>query len=150
MAQAIQQELNLPPMDQVGFVYKNLEAVIALYQPVFGPFEVHEYGSFDFLYRGATEPAELRLAFGKSGDIEIELIQWVAGPTPHKEFLDQGREGMRHLRFPVDDTDSMVEKASRLGWQTVWYKQFAPGLVMAYMEREGDPLLIEFFENHTA
>jgi methylmalonyl-CoA/ethylmalonyl-CoA epimerase len=140
--------MDLPPMDQVGFVYKNLEAAMELYAPMFGPFEVQEYGSFDYEYRGAVEPAELRIAFGKSGDIEIELIEWVAGPTPHKEFLDQGREGMHHLRFRVDNVDAKVAEAEQIGWKTVWYKQFGEGLAMAYMERDNDPLLIELFENH--
>jgi methylmalonyl-CoA/ethylmalonyl-CoA epimerase len=140
--------MDLPPMDQVGFVYKNLEAAMALYEPMFGPFEVQEYGSFDYEYRGTVEPAELRIAFGKSGDIEIELIEWVAGPTPHKEFLDQGREGMHHLRFRVDNVDAKVAEAEKIGWKTVWYKQFGEGLAMAYMERDNDPLLIELFENH--
>ena len=148
MADVIQQQLNLPPMDQVGFVYKNLEAAIALYEPMFGPFDIQEFGSFDYEYRGKEEPAELRIAFGKSGDIEIELIEWVSGSTPHKEFLDEGREGMHHLRFRVDKVDDKVAEAETIGWKTVWYKQFGPGLAMAYMERKGDPLLIELFENH--
>jgi methylmalonyl-CoA/ethylmalonyl-CoA epimerase len=134
-------------MDQVGFVYQDLEAAMALYEPMFGPFEVQEYGAFDYDYRGTEEPAELRIAFGKSGDIEIELIQWVSGGCPHKEFIDQGREGMHHLRFLVDSVDEQVAKAEAIGWKTVWYKQFGEGLAMAYMERDNDPLLIEFFEN---
>ncbi len=147
MSAEIQQQLGLPPMDQVGFVYRNLEDAMALYGPMFGPWEVQEYGSFDYDYRGKEEPAELRMAFGKSGDIEIELIEWVSGGCPHKEFIDEGREGMHHLRFRVDNVDAKVAKAETIGWRTVWYKQFGEGLAMAYMEREGDPLLIEFFEN---
>ena len=30
--------LNLPPVDQVGFVVKDIKAAIALYEPAFGPF----------------------------------------------------------------------------------------------------------------
>lgn len=150
MNSTVQEQLNLPPMDQVGFVYKDLDAAIAQYGHMFGPFEVQDYGSFDYTYRGRSEPAELRIAYGKSGDIEIELIQWVAGHSPHREFIEAGNEGMHHLRFLVDNVDAMVEQAAAFGWQCIWYNQFAPGLAMAYMEREDDPLLIEFFENRQA
>jgi hypothetical protein len=48
-------------------------------------------------YRGQPEMSSLKLAFAKSGDMEIELIEWVCGKTPHKEFLDAGREGMHPM-----------------------------------------------------
>ena len=147
MTQSLAQQLNLPPMDQVGFVYRNLEAAIAHYEPLFGPFEIHEYGSFDYQFRGKTEPAELRLALGRSGSIEIELIEMVAGSSPHQEFLDRGQEGMHHLRFPVQDLDDLVARASPLGWHSIWSKQYAPGLAVAYLEHRDDPLLVELFEN---
>lgn len=142
-----QQALDLPPMDQVGFVYKDIDAAIAMYEPMFGPFQRMNPGSFDYVFRGQPEPAEVKLAFGKSGDIEIELIEWVSGGTPHKEFIDAGREGMHHLRFIVDDLQSIIKQAKPLGYEPIWTADFAPGLAVAYMERANDPLLIEFFEN---
>jgi hypothetical protein len=90
----------------------------------------------------------MRLAFGKSGDVEIELIEWVSGGCPHKEFLDSGREGMHHLRFIVDDLDASVNEARSVGFESIWGKRYGEGLAVAYMERAGDPLVLEFFENH--
>jgi methylmalonyl-CoA/ethylmalonyl-CoA epimerase len=139
--------LDLGPCDQMGFVYANLEAAIALYEPIFGPFEVQEYGAFDYDYRGTRDACELRIAFGKSGDLEIELIQWVSGGSPHKEFLDAGREGMHHLRFRVNNLEQKVAEAETFGYRSIWGTRFGEGLAVAYLEREGDPLLIELFEN---
>ena len=48
------------------------------------------------------------MAFGRSGPLEIELIQPVSGEGPHQEFLDAGNEGMHHVRFRVDDLDARV------------------------------------------
>ena len=131
----------------MGFVYRDIDAAVALYEPLFGPFSRMDTGEYEWDYRGEKNTSELKLAFGKSGDLEIELIQWVSGGTPHKEFIDQGREGMHHLRFRVDDLDSKVEEAAAFGYRSIWQTRFGEGLAAAYLERDGDPLLIEFFEN---
>ncbi|MEM1112619.1 MAG: VOC family protein [Pseudomonadota bacterium] len=140
--------LNLPPCDQVGFVVRNLQSALAFYEPLFGPFSTMEPGPMSYNYRGAEESCDMKLAFGKSGDLEIELIQWLEGGCPHKEFIEAGGEGMHHLRFVVDDLDGSVAAAEELGYVSVWGKRYAEGLAVAYLEREGDPLIIEFFENH--
>jgi hypothetical protein len=90
----------------------------------------------------------MRLAFGKTGNIEIELIELISGKSPHKEFLDAGREGIHHIRFIVDDLDKSVTAAKKLKFKPIWTRKFAEGLAVAYLERNNDPLLIESFENH--
>lgn len=143
----IREKLQLPQIDQVGFVVKDLEASMALYEPLFGPFTTMDPGEMEFDYRGTPETSEIRIAFGCSGEVEIELIQWVSGKTPHKEFIDAGREGMQHLRFRVDDLDKKIAEAEKFGYHAIWQKRFGEGLAAAYLERDGDPLLLEFFEN---
>ncbi|GAB3279485.1 VOC family protein [Parahaliea aestuarii] len=140
-------QLDLGPMDQVGFVFRDIKAAIARYQSVFGPFSYHEYDAYEYDYRGQREPCRLKLAFARSGDIEIEFIEWVSGGSPHKEFLDAGREGMHHLRFKVAQLEPKVAAAEAVGYRAIWHTRFAEGLAVAYMEREGDPLIIELFED---
>lgn len=147
MAEDIRTQLDLPDLNQVGFVVRSMERALALYEPLFGPFSTMDPGPMTYDYRGAQEECKLRLAFGKSGDVEIELIEWVSGGCPHKEFLDAGREGMHHLRFIVDDLETQVEAALAVGYEAIWRKRFGAGLAVAYLERSGDPLVIEFFEN---
>ncbi len=144
----IEKALNLSPLDQIGFVVKDIEASIKLYDPLFGPFSMMEPDEMIYLYRGVEEPCKMRLAFGKTGNIEIELIELISGKSPHKEFLDAGREGIHHIRFIVDDLDKSVTAAKKLKFQPIWTRKFAEGLAVAYLERNNDPLLIEFFENH--
>ena len=148
MAVDIRRQLNLPDLDQVGFVVRDMEQALVLYEPLFGPFSTMDPGPMTYNYRGAQQECNIRLAFGKSGDVEIELIEWVSGDCPHKEFLDAGREGMHHLRFIVDDLGTQVEAAQAVGYEAIWSKRFGAGLAVAYLERPGDPLLLEFFENH--
>lgn len=148
MAEEFRRQLDLPDLDQVGFVVRNLEQALALYEPLFGPFSTMDPGPMTYDYRGVQEECIMRLAFGKSGDVEIELIEWVSGGCPHKEFLDAGREGMHHLRFIVDELETRVEAAQELGYKAIWQKRYREGMAVAYLERPGDPLLLEFFENH--
>ncbi|MEH6551076.1 MAG: VOC family protein [Pseudomonadales bacterium] len=143
-----QETLSLPPLDQIGFVVKDLDAAIRLYEPLFGPFSIMEPGSMSWSYRGKEEESELKLAFGKSGNVEIELIEWLSGECPHKEFIDEGLEGMHHLRYIVEDLESSVGEAEALGYISIWQKRLAKGLAAAYLQRDGDPLIIEFYENH--
>ena len=111
MSDDIQQKLDLPQLDQVGFVVRDLEASMAVYAPMFGPFSVMDPGAMSYNYRGAQEECEMRLAFGKSGDVEIELIQWLRGGCPHKEFIDAGREGMFTCVF---ESMTWIAKSPRL------------------------------------
>jgi methylmalonyl-CoA/ethylmalonyl-CoA epimerase len=148
MRDDIRRQLKLPDLDQVGFVVRDLQSALALYEPLFGPFSTMEPGPMTYNYRGVQEECNMRLAFGRSGDVEIELIEWVSGGCPHKEFLDAGREGMHHLRFIVDDLERQVAAAQQVGFNAIWSKRYREGMAVAYLERESDPLLIEFFENH--
>ena len=115
--------------------------------PQIGSFAVMDAFDMEWVYRGKPEISSLKIAFAKSGDVEIELIEWVSGETPHKEFIDAGREGMHHLRFMVDNVEEKVAQAKACGYREIWYKRFGEGLAASYLEREGDPLILEFFEN---
>lgn len=145
----IVKQLGLPPCDQVGLVYRDIDAAVAQYEGVFGPFERLDPGVMTFLYRGKEEDCELRIAFAKSGDLEIELIGWVSGGCPHKEFVDAGREGLMHLRFVVDKLEDKIKEAEQFGYRSIWEKRFADNLAVSYLERDNDPLIMEFFENNT-
>jgi len=140
------ESLGLPPIDQVGFVVKSLDEAEQRYGALFGPFARMDGSVEAATYRGREADAELEIMFGKSGELEIEFIEWKSGESPHSEFIQAGREGMHHLRYRVDDTDAWIEKCATVGYKPIWYKQFTEDTVFAYLEREGDPLLIEFLQ----
>ena len=138
--------LGLPPIDQVGFVVRSIEETKERYSALFGPWREMDGSVRDADYRGRKEDVTLSILFGHSGDLEIEFIEWKEGHSPHREFIDAGREGMHHLRYRVEDTDAWVEKVAPLGYRPIWYKRFTEDTIFAYLEREGDPLLIEFLQ----
>ena len=138
--------LGLPPIDQVGFVVRSIEETKKRYAALFGPFTEMDGSVEAATYRGRQADADLAILFGHSGELEIEFIEWRAGESPHREFIEAGREGMHHLRYRVDDADGWIEKLKPLGYEPIWYKQFSADTTFAYLERPGDPLLIEFLE----
>lgn len=82
--------LGLPPCDQVGFVVRDLQAAMAMYAPLFGPFSTMDGSVKQATYRGRLADAGLQIAFGRSGNLEIELIEWTGGESPHREFIEAG------------------------------------------------------------
>lgn len=140
------ESLGLPPIDQVGFVVNSIEETKQRYAALFGPFTEMDGSVSEADYRGRKADANLAILFGKSGDLEMEFIEWRGGESPHREFTEQGREGMHHIRYRVENADDWIAKVAPLGYEPIWYKQFSADTVFAYLEREGDPLLIEFLQ----
>jgi len=138
--------LGLPPIDQVGFVVRSLAEAETRYGTLFGPWARMDGSVEGALYRGRACDVKLELMFGHSGELEIEFIEWQGGESPHREFIEAGREGMHHLRYRVEDTDGWIEKISAIGYRPIWYKQFSEEIVFSYLERPGDPLLIELLQ----
>ena len=142
--QDLRTALDLPPCCQVGFVYPKLEEAIALYKPLFGDFRIVDFGLTEgATFRGKLAPYRLRLAVAYPGPLEIELIEWVSGDTPHREFLERGGSGMHHLSFHVPDLDAVVARAKPLGFEPIWYHAMSDEIKYAYLERKSDPVLIE-------
>jgi len=116
----------LGPIDQVGFVVRDLDAACARYEALFGPWKRAESPLSGVWYRGTPTDVHLQLAFGRAGAVEIELIAVVSGASPHSEFLAAGREGMHHLRYPVGDRDATVAALEAQGFTPIWSHAIGP------------------------
>jgi hypothetical protein len=65
---------------------------------------VRDFSAYSFTHRGETVFPELTVAITYFGDIQVELIeQRNDAPSPYREFLAAGREGIQHLGFWPDD-----------------------------------------------
>lgn len=65
--------------------------------------------------RGQPVDFTVHVSLGYAGGLQLELIQPVAGPTIHREFLDRHGPGLHHLCFAVDDVDAACERAVAAG-----------------------------------
>ncbi len=87
--------VRLPPVEQIGIVVRDVDRAVEFFGSVFGwgPFRVREGEQKGFTYDGRTGDCRLRMAFARSGDVEIELIQVLEGETPHSDFPQAPRRG---------------------------------------------------------
>jgi len=137
---------DLPPLSQIGFVVPDMQAALAAFEPLYGPFVVERFENKNFDFRGRSADSVLDCAFGYTGAMEIELIHPVSGEGPHRAFLDSGRSGMHHLQYRFENLDDTVARLAKAGYERIWYKRPTPKVALAYMTHPAFPLVLELVE----
>ena len=141
--------VRLPPVEQIGIVVRDVDQAVEFFTSTFGwgPFKIREGEQKGFTYDGRTGDCRLKMAFARSGHVEIELIQVLEGETPHSDFLRRHGEGMQHLRFRVDDFDGMMAALAKTGVDPLWHQKIPGIAAFAYMKTEKTSgLMVELFE----
>ena len=134
MASDAAARFDLGEIDQVGYVVSDLEKAVPRFEALFGECTRMDSDTPGTTFRGKPSDVKLKLAFFRSGPLEIELIQPVSGAGPHQEFLDAGGEGAHHVRFRVSDLDAKLPELNAAGYETVWYHRFTPEIAWAYLQ----------------
>lgn len=106
-------------LTQIGVVVKDMDqAIERLTSLGIGPF----YSKMPSpearsLYRGQPFNANGRviLKAAQLGNVELELVQPVAGGSPHRDYLEEKGEGIQHIAFSVDNLGEEVEKLTGEG-----------------------------------
>lgn len=99
---------------QVGLIVRDIERSIETYSRVFGipkPGIIVTDGPeiAHTRFRGEPTDARAKLAFFEMGQVSLELIEPIGGPSTWQEFLDEKGEGVHHIAFVVKDTDEAVK-----------------------------------------
>jgi methylmalonyl-CoA/ethylmalonyl-CoA epimerase len=131
--------VKLPPVFQVSIVVKDMDRAIEYYSSTFGigPFKVMDIGMEGVLLRGKPISTKIKVAFARSGPLQVELIQPVEGENIYTEFLDSKGEGLHHLGFQVDDLDAMLAELAKEGIQPVFYHSLPQlGAAFAYLNTD--------------
>ncbi len=150
-ASTIGQRFGLGPIDQISFIVADVDEAVPRYTAMFGgPIDVVEVPPMDFVYRGKPVTTTLKLGFGRTGSIEVELVQVLDGEYPSLEFLRERGEGLHHVRFPVADLAATRAQMEAEGFE-VTLSGGGDGLLFAYLE---SPLLngmtVEIIEGMSA
>src|SRR5206468_7359326 len=83
---------------------RDIEDAARRYEAMFGgPFAIIEVPGLDVIVRGQRSKTTIKLGFGHTGPLEVELVEVVDGLWPTLDWLDQHGEGLHHLRYPVAD-----------------------------------------------
>jgi len=107
---------------QLGFVVKNSEEAAKRYSEVFGigTWKLFEFRPKNVIMhdKAITEECVCKTAMGQLGDIQVELIQPVSGPSTWMEYLKKDGEGLHHVSFGlVEDHDEMLAAFEKAGYQ---------------------------------
>ncbi|MFX1376028.1 MAG: VOC family protein [Promethearchaeota archaeon] len=131
-------DLNNFNVNQLGYVYKDIKKQAKIMETFFGIPKFNILGplEMEIIYRGKETKWTVYGAFGRLFDnVEVELIQYESGECIHKEFLDQGREGLHHIRYDVSDIQAVINKFKEEGIGVLQTGKIV-GLSYAYMDTE--------------
>ena len=104
-------------VDQLGYVFKDIEKQAKIMEDLFGLDKLifGKESTNVFNYRGSNSTIKTRMAFGRISNTQIELIQWIEGDCIYKEFLEQGKEGLHHIAVYVDDIQACINHFKQRG-----------------------------------
>ncbi len=69
----------------------------------------------DVSLRGKPVEASILAAIAQSGNIQLELIQPLDGPSIWKEFLEERGEGLHHVQWSVKDPKVALASLKEMG-----------------------------------
>jgi 4-hydroxyphenylpyruvate dioxygenase-like putative hemolysin len=104
-------------VDQLGFVFRDIEKQAKIMESTFG-FSKFIFGApstHTVNFRGRESLITRQLAFSRLGTAQIELIKWIDGNCTYKEYLEQGKEGLHHIAFYVEDSNSYISEFAKNG-----------------------------------
>ncbi len=148
MSEKAGDRFGLGGVDQIGYVVEDIDASMPHYEALFGPFQSFEAQLDGALFRGREIDCKLKISTNNSGPIEIELIQVLAGETPHSEHLRDHGEGPQHVRFRIDGIEEKIAEMEAAGYQSIFFKRFGPDTAFSYLEspKQMGGKLIELLE----
>lgn len=103
---------------QIAWVTRDLDKSLAAWVEHLkvGPWRVYRFTdqtvkNLKVAGEPVTEPFEFRIAISWIGDMEVEIIQPVHGPTIYQKFIDEKGEGLHHIKEKIAD-DAMAAVVS--------------------------------------
>jgi catechol 2,3-dioxygenase-like lactoylglutathione lyase family enzyme len=137
---------------QVGLVVRDVERSLAAYSRVFGlpePEVIVTDGQeiAHTRYRGEPTDARAKLAFFNMGQVSLELIEPIGGPSTWQEFLDERGEGVHHIAFFVEGTDQVVASLEGNGIAVIQQGDYTGGRYTYVDSAPALGVILELLEN---
>jgi methylmalonyl-CoA/ethylmalonyl-CoA epimerase len=138
---------------QVGMIVRDIEKSLDAYMDVF---ELQERPSVSVVdpveiskmeYKGESSTGLAKLAFIPMGQVTVELIEPIGGPSTWQEFLDTHGEGVHHIAFNVKGTDRVVSFLNGKGIPLVQQGHYTGGMYSYLDSAPQLGVILELLEN---
>ncbi|HEB31856.1 MAG TPA: hypothetical protein ENI15_13440 [Spirochaetes bacterium] len=108
-------------INQIAIAVYDLELVAQNFWNILGigPWEVYNWEEtlvYNRMYGGKPAWSREKIALAQVGDVQLELVQPVDGPSLYRDWLEEHGEGLHHFNFFVDDWDSTVDNLANEGF----------------------------------
>jgi len=97
-------------IDHVGIAVKSVDESLKFYRDILG-LELKEIE--------VMEDRGLKIAFLKTGESKIELLEPTSDDSNIAKFIEKKGEGIHHLALEVDDVDENIESMEKLGTEFI-------------------------------
>jgi hypothetical protein len=147
-----EQALGTNVVTQIGIVVKDIEAKARAWSSILGLpmppiIETAEYQSARTEYRGQPSHARAKLAFFRMGQLSVELIEPIDGPSTWKDQLDAHGDSLHHIALVVEGMQQKTAYLQARGVPLVQRGEYTGG---RYAYCDGVPALgavLELLEN---
>jgi methylmalonyl-CoA/ethylmalonyl-CoA epimerase len=134
--------IKVPDLHQIGIVCRDIEQVARNYWYILGigPWDVlylpppHGY---DLTLHGKPAYYELRVALAQPGEVQLELVETLQGPTGGDEFMAVHGEGINHVQYSarnLDEIDKYLEIMEKNGYPFYQGNRFGDNGRAAYFD----------------
>jgi len=129
--------LNNLKVDQLGFVYKDVEKQAQILELIYSIPKITFFEFYDqkITFRGKDTKNSIKLGVTQYFNLNIELIQPLGGENTYQEFIDIGSEGLHHIGMYVDNLDSSIEQFKKKGIKALQLGKIVK-MHYAYMDTE--------------
>ncbi|MBN2085907.1 MAG: VOC family protein [Anaerolineales bacterium] len=140
MSEKISPPLQNATLCQIGFVARDAGRVAQKLAEITGlpapePVITDGFEKARTEYRGNPTQATAKLYFFNLGQVSLEIIEPVGGPSTWREFLDKHGDGVHHIAFTVKSTKETADALSTHGIPPVQSGVFEGGSYV-YCEAE--------------
>ena len=98
-------------------------------------------------YRGELTQGRAKLAFFDMGQVSIELIEPVGGPSTWREFLDEHGEGVHHIAFRIKGTEETVAALGAKGMPVAQQGDYTGGRYTYVDSQSALSVVLELLES---
>lgn len=131
--------LPLGKFDQIGVAVRSVDAAVQFLEASFGfQFITLEMPRARAFLRGREVEFVTKIGLTRVGDIDLELMEIVAGDHIVKECLEKRGPGLHHLGVYVEDLNAAVETWCAAGGALVQKTAHPDGIGTAYLDTEGE------------